>query len=179
MTGRTVLTLYSPDERDLAQLIDDTAAFALRTGLRIEDGALPPPRVFRTALTNMRSAPEWAALTCMRLYLLDGAVVGSGGAKTAPDEAGEIEIGYGVASAYAGRGLGSEGARQVVADAFALGVRSIVASTLPTNEASWRLLTRLGFKRFGEIIDDDDGLLWCWRLAGAGAALEAAEDWRA
>jgi len=167
-----VLTLYSPDERDLAELIDDPAAFGQRTGLRIEDGALPPARVFRTALTNMRSAPEWSALTCMRLYLLDGAVVGSGGAKTAPDEAGEIEIGYGVAGAYAGRGLGTEGARQVVADAFARGVRSIVASMLPVNVASWRLLTRLGFVRFGEIVDDEDGLLWCWRLLAEPAIEE-------
>jgi len=174
-----VLTLYSPDERDLSELIADPAAFARRTGLRIEDGALPPPRVLRTALTHMRSVPEWAALTCMRLYLLDGAVVGSGGAKTAPDEAGEIEIGYGVAGAYAGRGLGTDGARQVVADAFARGVRSIVASTLPTNEASWRLLTRLGFVRFGEIVDDDDGVLWCWRLTNGAAASSEPEELRA
>ena len=161
------LMLYAPDERDLAELIDAPDAFARRTGLRIEADALPPPRVFRTALTNMRSAPEWSALTCMRLYVLDGAIVGSGGAKTAPDEAGEIEIGYGVATGYLRRGLGTDGARLLVADAFARGVRSIVASTLPINEPSWRLLTRLGFVRFGEVVDDEDGLLWCWRLLAA------------
>jgi ribosomal-protein-alanine N-acetyltransferase len=163
-----VLTLMSPSEQDLVDLIAQPAAFERRHGLRVEEGACPPPVIFERALQGMRSAPGWAALLCTRLYVLDAqCVVGSGGVKFAPDEGGEVEIGYGIAPAFFGRGIGTAGARAITEDAFARGVRSIIASTRPDNVASWRLLQRIGFTRAGEVVDPEDGLLLCWRREAA------------
>ena len=158
------LTLLSPTEQDLGDLIADAGAFERRHGLRVEAGACPPAEVLQMVLFNMRSAPGWAALLCLRLYVLDArTVIGSGGALSVPDESGDVEIGYGIAPAYAGRGHGTEGARAVAADAFARGVRGLTASTRPDNVASWKLLQRIGFVRDGEFDHPEDGLLWCWR----------------
>ncbi len=62
----------------------------------------------------------------------------------------EIEIGYWLASAARGRGIGAESAAGVVrALRLAYPARSIFAECLPQNVGSWRLLTKLGFKADG------------------------------
>ena len=58
------------------------------------------------------------------------------------------EIGYALAPAFHGRGLASEALRLAIGYAFeALGLARIEADVDPRNEASWRLLERLGFRR--------------------------------
>jgi RimJ/RimL family protein N-acetyltransferase len=58
------------------------------------------------------------------------------------------EIGYALASAFHGRGLASEALRLVISHAFeTLALARIEADVDPRNEASWRLLERLGFRR--------------------------------
>jgi RimJ/RimL family protein N-acetyltransferase len=47
--------------------------------------------------------------------------------------------------------------------AFASGqVRVVRAHTLPELNASARALTKCGFKRVGEVVDPEDGLVWRW-----------------
>ncbi len=61
-----------------------------------------------------------------------------------------IEIGYWFAAAARGRGLASEAVRGIVrtlADAYPH--RRIYAECKPENQASWRLLEKLGFKLAG------------------------------
>lgn len=62
-----------------------------------------------------------------------------------------IEIGWRIAPAHQRRGLAEEAARLVLAHGFGrLGLPRIVAFTPPANDASWRLMERLGLRRQGQ-----------------------------
>jgi len=80
-----------------------------------------------------------------------GLVVGDMGTFGPADEQGRVEIGYGLAAPYRGKGIGTEAVRAMV-DALAAdpGVRVVTASVEVGNEASRRLLARLGFALVGE-----------------------------
>jgi RimJ/RimL family protein N-acetyltransferase len=59
-----------------------------------------------------------------------------------------VEIGWRLASAYWGRGFATEAARAALDDGFGrLGLKEIVAFTVPANRRSWRLMERLGMRR--------------------------------
>ena len=157
------LSLMPLTERDVRELIAAPAAFATRHALVIEEGACAPNFIYERALANMQLAPAWAELLATRLYVLDGQrVVGSGGVKAPPTNDSEVEIGYGMAGAWHGRGLGTQGARGLTEEALAHGAQRVSACTRPDNIASWRLLVRIGFVRDGERPDPDDGMLWRW-----------------
>ncbi|MFN2522360.1 MAG: GNAT family N-acetyltransferase [Mycobacteriales bacterium] len=81
------------------------------------------------------------------LIVVDDRVVGDCGWFGRPDEAGNVEIGYGLAPSVRGRGLGTH-AVQLLCDwvEHQPGVRRIAAEALVGNEASRRLLLRLGFR---------------------------------
>jgi RimJ/RimL family protein N-acetyltransferase len=77
-----------------------------------------------------------------------GALIGAVG--THLHAADELEIGYWFASAARGRGIGAEAAGAVVrAVNAAFPGRRIVAECRPQNEASWRLLEKIGFQADG------------------------------
>jgi len=59
------------------------------------------------------------------------------------------ELGYVLARAYQGKGYAQEACAAVVDAAFAAGMHRVYAECNPENEASWRLLERLGFVREG------------------------------
>jgi RimJ/RimL family protein N-acetyltransferase len=95
-----------------------------------------------------------------------GTVIGSAGFKGPPDCEGNVEIAYGVAPEHQGKGFATEAAQALVAYAFSREwVRSVRAHTLPQANASTRVLTKCGFRRVGEVIDPEDGLVWRWELA--------------
>lgn len=85
------------------------------------------------------------------LIAVDSELVGECGWLGGPDEAGDVEIGYGLASSARGRGLGTE-AVGVLATWVERqpGVRRVTADVHVGNEASRRVLARLGFRRLGE-----------------------------
>ena len=60
------------------------------------------------------------------------------------------EIGYSLGAAHHGHGLAAEMLRGAIGHAFGpLGLQRIEADVDPRNEASWKLLERLGFRREG------------------------------
>ncbi len=78
---------------------------------------------------------------------MDGIVVGELGTKAPPDEAGVVEIGYGLAAPSRGRGLGTRAVRLLVAMLLARpDVTAVAAEVAIDNLASKRLLERLGFR---------------------------------
>jgi len=90
-------------------------------------------------------------------------VIGSVGFKGPPDEAGMVEIAYGIVPAFQGQGYATEAAASLVAFAFGDGrVRIIRAHTLPELNASTRVLEKLHFACLGEVVDPEDGLVWRW-----------------
>jgi GNAT superfamily N-acetyltransferase len=97
------------------------------------------------------------------LHLASGKVVGAAGFKGPPGTDGAVEIAYGIVPDYQGRGYATEAARALVSYASNSGrVRLICAHTLPTQNASTRVLTKCGFKLIGEVIDPEDGPVWRW-----------------
>lgn len=61
-----------------------------------------------------------------------------------------VEIGWRLHPAFWGQGLAREAAERVLAHAFGpLGIPEVVAFTVPTNVASWRLMERLGMRPDG------------------------------
>ena len=111
------------------------------------------------------SADEWTH--GFSLVLRDGdTVVGSAGFKGPPAD-GVVEIAYGLSPEYQGKGYATEAAEALTAYAFDSGkVRVVRAHTLPELNASGRVLTKCGFRRIGEVIDPEDGLVWRWEKEG-------------
>jgi RimJ/RimL family protein N-acetyltransferase len=92
-----------------------------------------------------------------------GCIVGRCGFKGPPDADGVVEISYGVHPEQEGKGYATEAAGALVAYAFSHAqVRVVRAHTLPESNASTRVLTKCGFRRVGEVIEPEDGLVWRW-----------------
>jgi ribosomal-protein-alanine N-acetyltransferase len=93
-----------------------------------------------------------------------GEVIGSCGF-TANPENGTVEIAYFTFPDYEGRGWAGQMAAMLVGIAFGqdevVGVR---AHTLQEENASTRILRRLGFVQQGTAVDADAGPVWCWHL---------------
>lgn len=58
-----------------------------------------------------------------------------------------LELGYVLAREHWGRGYAREGCQALIGEAFRQGAHRIYAECDPRNEASWRLLERLGMAR--------------------------------
>lgn len=58
-----------------------------------------------------------------------------------------LELGYVLAREYWGKGYAREGCQALIGEAFRQGAHRIYAECDPRNEASWRLLERLGMAR--------------------------------
>ena len=97
-------------------------------------------------------------------------VVGKSGFKGPPAADGVVEIAYGIAPDYQGKGYATEAAQALVIFAFSSGqVRVVRAHTLPESNASTRVLTKCGFRHMGEVMDPEDGLVWRWEKRNEAA----------
>jgi len=97
-------------------------------------------------------------------------VVGKSGFKGPPAADGVVEIAYGIAPDYQGKGYATEAAQALVIFAFSSGqVRVVRAHTLPESNASTRVLTKCGFRHMGEVMDPEDGLVWRWEKCNEAA----------
>jgi GNAT superfamily N-acetyltransferase len=80
------------------------------------------------------------------LIVLEGTVIGDCGTHGPVDEAGMVEIGYGLAGNFQGRGLGTEMAAAVSDWLLRCpGVVTVKATALASNTASRRVLEKTGF----------------------------------
>ena len=92
--------------------------------------------------------------------------IGMMGGKGGPDDAGDLEIGYGLNPEAWNRGYATEALRALLPHWRAWeGVRGIRAETATGNPASARVLEKCGFVRVGESWSEEDGdlLLWMWQ----------------
>lgn len=108
------------------------------------------------AMVEQFSPPAW-------LMISDDEVVGLLSI-TALVRGDVVQIGYGVAPGSQGRGHAGAAVATLLEWARGSGrVSAIVAETSVDNTASQRVLERNGFARTGERLDEEDGLLFCWR----------------
>ncbi len=177
-TPRLQLRPFSP-EHWLA-LIEGEEEFYRSFGLRAAEG-------LREEITSGEVSPAWLAQLreakaadpwTHGFAVVERArslVIGSAGFKGPPDAEGMVEIAYGIAPAFQGKGYATEAARELISFACRdLRVRLIRAHTLPTNNASTRVLTKNGFGKVGEVIEPDDGRVWRWERPRIGT--EAREQ---
>lgn len=96
-----------------------------------------------------------------------GTAVGTLGTKGGPDEAGRVEIGYGLIPEARGRGYATEAGRVFLTHLLARpDVLRVTAHTARGNRASERVLEKLGFTRMGESWSVTDGPLTVWAHGG-------------
>ena len=167
-TARLRLVPFSAEH--LLALIEGTEQFERRFGLRVAAG-------LREFFVSADVSPAWLAQLRASsaadpwthgfavVHRESDSVVGSVGFKGPPDEAGMVEIAYGIVPGFQAQRYATEAAAAGVAFAFADGrVRVVRAHTLPTHNASTRVLAKCGFARIGEVEDPEDGLVWRWEL---------------
>jgi ribosomal-protein-alanine N-acetyltransferase len=97
-------------------------------------------------------------------HKVDNMMIGMCGFAAPPDFDGVVEIGYGIAPDYQGKGYASEAAKGLI-DFAARDprVRRICAHTLMQSNASTRVLEKCGFEKISEIVDPENNLpVWRW-----------------
>jgi RimJ/RimL family protein N-acetyltransferase len=172
-TARLRLVPFSPEH--LLALIEGTEQFEERFGLRGADGLgefFVSADVSPVWLAQLRasSAPDPWTHGFAVVHRERNAVIGTVGFKGPPDEAGIVEIAYGIVPGFQAQGYATEAAAAGVAFALADGrVRVVRAHTLPINNASTRVLAKCGFARIGEVEDPEDGLVWRWERSREAA----------
>lgn len=162
-TARLQLLRAAPEH--LEALMVGVAAFEEEFGLHPEVGFLEFPEALECSLRQMAGGGYLAHWWAPYLFVerAGRTVVGMGGYKGPPDAHGLVEIGYGVAPAWRGRGVATEAAAALTAEARCLPrVKGVCAHTLPQPNASTRVLTKCGFRQAGEGEDPDEGLVWRW-----------------
>jgi ribosomal-protein-alanine N-acetyltransferase len=170
-TDRLQLIPCSP--KHLLALVESEERFRECFGIPAAEG-------LRTFIVSADVSPAWLAQLRISLSSdpwLHGfavvdreshSVIGNVGFKGPPDEDGTVEIAYGIVPAFQRRGYATEAAAAGVAFAFGNdAVRCVLAHTLPTSDASMRVLEKCGFARIGEVEDPDDGLVWRWERTRA------------
>lgn len=91
-------------------------------------------------------------------------LIGSGGYKGPPKD-GMVEIGYEIAAEYHNQGFATEMAKGLVERAFEEEqVQVIWAHTLGEENASTKVLQKIGFEKLEALHDPEDGLIWKWVL---------------
>lgn len=145
-----------------AELYEQSSGFRLANGLRefMVSGEVSPEYLARLQVSTV--ADPWThgfalVLESSRL------VIGMGGFKGPPDADGVVEIAYGVAPDYQGKGYATEAAQALVDYAFDSGRVCVArAHTFLESNASTKVLARCGFQKVGEVIDPEDGPVWRW-----------------
>lgn len=172
-TKNLKLVPYAPQH--LLALIQGSDLFARSFGW-------PPANGLREMYGSKDVSPDWLAKLETStvadvwtygfglVHTTSGTLIGAAGFKGPPID-GMVEIAYGLVPDYQGKGYATEAAQALVAFAFESGAVHLVrASTLPTPNASTRVLAKCGFSHVGEVTDPEDGLVWRWEKQNAPPA---------
>jgi RimJ/RimL family protein N-acetyltransferase len=151
-----------------AALAEDEARLGEALGVALEPGWLE----FEDARDAMAHSAEWLAehpevAVWWTYWFVDRAentLIGLGGFKGEPFE-GAVEIGYAIAPGRQLQGFATEAAQGMIDFAWRQRrVKQVLAHTLPHKNGSTAVLTGLGFRHEGLVIDPDDGEIWRWSL---------------
>lgn len=167
----TSIELVPQSARIALAVLEGAAAAESATGLRFADGtcgfmgAASPQYIARLRAAPSPEKPDPLQWGYLVVHAGEHMVVGTTGFRKPPDEAGLVEIAYGIAPAFQGRGIATEAARKTIALALASGrVSKVIAHTLAEPNASTRVLTKCGFTHIGTVNDPEDGPVWRWEL---------------
>ncbi len=152
----------------LRALYESKEAYEQFAGRRVADGLREMflgPEVSADFLARIKTdgPPDFWHDGFIMVDRAEEMIVGACGFKGPPDGEGAVEISYGLAPAFWGRGYATEAARALTEYAFEFPeVRIVRAHTLPEKNASTSVLTKCDFAHLGEVIEPDDGRVWRW-----------------
>lgn len=172
-SSRIELRLHHP--KALLALVESAAAFRdafglpAATGLRDFFVSGDVSSAWLEELRRAEASDPWkfgfAVVDCASQQ-----VVGSAGFKGAPDDEGMAEVAYAIVPEFEGKGIATEALSRLVEFAFDdPRVRVLRAHTLPTKNASCRVLEKNGFRHVGEVNEPEDGLVWRWERSKVAA----------
>jgi RimJ/RimL family protein N-acetyltransferase len=120
------------------------------------------PQFFAQLQTATESDPWKIGFAIM--HKIDNVMIGMCGFAAPPDSDSVVEIGYGIAPSYQGKGYASEAAQALIGFASRdPRVRTIRAHTLMQSNASTRVLEKCGFERISETVDPENNTpIWRW-----------------
>ena len=151
-------------------LVEGSDAYERRFGLAVANGVrdfLIGPEVSEAFLERLRAATDndpWKDGFGV-VHLADNLLIGLCSFGGPPSREGTVEISYGIAPSYRGRGFATEATQLIVARAFDdERVRTVQAHTLAEENASTKVLERCGFTWQRELMHPEDGLIWRWEL---------------
>ena len=90
--------------------------------------------------------------------------VGFGGFKGVPTDDGSVEFGYLTFPQHEGTGVAKAVAGAMIGIARENKAKAVLAHTLCEENPSTGVLRANGFVRDGEGVDDEEGVVWRWRL---------------
>lgn len=150
----------------LEKLIEGADAFEAAYAWRVIEGYLEFDGVLQYSLQALKDGkftPEWFGY--LFIHRGDKALIGFGGYKGHVDETGSVEIGYGIAPAYRGKGYARQAAQALVNHAFSFPeVKRVLAHTLAEENHSVAILRKIGMQKVETIHDPDDGDIWRWEI---------------
>ena len=168
LTSRLRLVPHDPEH--LRALIQGPEFYARASGMKPANGLrdfIVSPDVsaeWLAALETATGADPWRFGFAV-VETASTLVIGSAGFTGPPDVSGSVEIAYGIVPDFEGRGYATEVAEALVNYARADDrTRAICAHTLPTRNASTRVLEKCGFRHAGQLNHPTDGLIWRWEL---------------
>ena len=161
----THLTLQPHHPEHLLELAVSPERYERASGLRAANGLrdflLAASPAYFDALRKA-SAPDPWKFGYAIIETGTGLVVGMCGFVAPPGADGTVEIAYGIAPAYQGKGYATEAAHALVEIARANpAVRVIRAHTLAERNASTRVLEKCGFKKVRELFEEKLRI-WRW-----------------
>ncbi|MEM1239129.1 MAG: GNAT family N-acetyltransferase [Cyanobacteria bacterium P01_H01_bin.26] len=159
-----MLILSQATNYQLHTLLEQSERSETGEFLRPGHEEIAPRFLLELAVEHLSQDPENSFWWSPRLIVVDQLIVGMGGFKSPPDTAGSVEIGYGIVTSQRRRGFATQAVGLLLEEGFSKSeVQTVVAYTLPSNKASWRVLEKNKFFRGSSKIDPDDGEVWNWR----------------
>lgn len=178
VSGTIELRAHTPAH--LRALMEGGAVYEEQFGIKVAAGLpefLAGPEVSEEFLARLRAAPPpdpWKDGFGV-VHVAENRLIGLCSFNGPPDEEGAVEISYGIAPGYEGRGHATEAARLIIARAFAdARVRMVRAHTLPQENASTHVLRKCGLTHSCELIDPVDGSVWRWEMQRSDFACHSA-----
>jgi RimJ/RimL family protein N-acetyltransferase len=160
------LTLLPHIPAHLLALSESEATYEKLSGMRIAEGVdkflLAATPEFTAKLRDAAGPDPWNFGYAV-LHKIDNVMIGFCSFTSPPDPDGIVEIAYGIAPDYQGKGFATEAAAALVEFASRdARVTIICAHTLPETNPSTRVLEKCGFRKTGEVIDSENNRVWRW-----------------
>ena len=112
-----------------------------------------------------KNIEEFVWLTYFPIHKQDNLLIGSCCYKGKPLLNSAVEIGYEIIPEYRNKGYTTEIVEKLITNAFMYNfVLTVNAHTVPEENASTKILHKLGFSKIVEINDPVDSLIWKWEL---------------